>query len=704
MEQRNYILRVILFFVLSMAILSVWTAFFAPKPIPAPDQQIANQDENPDRVVDKNRVLPVEDSKLESASKPPQIDQPAVVDVPKAQPDKLVEHQHDGNILLGSLDSQSGYFLQVQLTTSGAAVVSIQLNDPRYLDLTSKDPLRIVGDTDAKRLTLETSIETINALLKKHNTSLRTVDWKVETVPDQILRKVNSAAIFTYTSPDGAIELRKEFKLTRIEKQSDELNEARDIQTAGYVLDFNLTITNRSNQNQTVQYELQGPVGVPLENVENTSEFRNVKMGYFDKEGVPDSLDPLTAQTIVEQDDAGKLDKWSHAIKYIGIDVQYFAAVLVPKEDQSKKPYTAFSQPDLIQRAKIENQSDISVTLTSRELELPANGTLTHSYFLFTGPKRKALLEPLEAADVVDLGFFGIVSKVMLGVLTFLHDYLFNFRSGYGFAIIGLTILVRSCMFPITWKQTKSAQKMKELQPKIAELKKKYAKDKEKFARAQMELFSTHNYNPLAGCLPLFLQLPIFFGLFQALRSAIDLRLAPFLWFDNLAAPDALFELPFALPFLGQDFNLLPILTTCLFIVQQKLFMPPAADEQQAMQQKMMTYFSIFIGFMFYTMPSGLNVYFIASSLWGIGERKLLEYLKKDAPLEELEAAATTSDSSGKKKIDEPKRKRKKGFWDKLLEAADSAAAQTKDSSTKNPSSKSNGEKRKKKNKTRTKR
>ncbi|MCH7990208.1 MAG: membrane protein insertase YidC, partial [Planctomycetes bacterium] len=534
MEQRNYILRVVLFFVLSMAILSVWTAFFAPKPgkpVPEPDPQIVNQDEDPDKVVDKNknRNLRVEDSKPESASEPAQIDQsqqPAVVDVPQAQPDKLVKHKHDGNILLGSLDPQSGYFLQVQLTTSGAAVVSIKLNDPRYLDLTSKDPLRIVGDTDAKRLTLETSVKTIDALLERYNTSLRTVDWKVETVSDQMFRDINSAAIFTYTSPDGAIELRKKFKLTRIEKQGDELNEARDTQTTGYVLDFNLTITNRSDQNQTVQYVLQGPVGVPLENVKNTSVFRNVKMRHFDEKGELVSIDPITAGTIVEQVDDKKLDKWSHAIKYIGIDVQYFAAVLVPKEDQSKKPYTEFSRPFLVERnEKKDIQSDISVTLTSRELELRAKGTVTHSYFLFAGPKRKALLEPLGAADVVDLGFFGIVSKVMLGILTFLHDYLFNFKSGYGFAIIGLTILVRSCMFPITWKQTKSAQKMKELQPKIAELKKKYAKDKEKFARAQMELFSTHNYNPLAGCLPLFLQLPIFFGLFQALRSAIDLRL-----------------------------------------------------------------------------------------------------------------------------------------------------------------------------------
>jgi YidC/Oxa1 family membrane protein insertase len=99
-------------------------------------------------------------------------------------------------------------------------------------------------------------------------------------------------------------------------------------------------------------------------------------------------------------------------------------------------------------------------------------------------------------------------------------------------------------MYPISRKQAAGAKKMKELQPKIAELKKKYAGDKEKMARAQMELFGKHNYNPMSGCLPMFLQLPIFIGLYQGLNNSVNLRLAPFLWFDNLAAPDALFNMP----------------------------------------------------------------------------------------------------------------------------------------------------------------
>jgi YidC/Oxa1 family membrane protein insertase len=170
---------------------------------------------------------------------------------------------------------------------------------------------------------------------------------------------------------------------------------------------------------------------------------------------------------------------------------------------------------------------------------------------------------------------------------------------------------------------------MQELQPEIAALKEKYGKDKEKMARAQMELFSKHKYNPLAGCLPIIFQLPIFMGLYQALNHAVDLRAAKFLWIQNLAAPDALFQLPFIVPFFGwKEFNLLPLITLSLFMLQQKMFMPPPANEEQAMQQKMMNFMMIFMGVMFYKVPAGLCVYFIASSLWGMAEKKLLPKAK----------------------------------------------------------------------------
>ncbi len=178
---------------------------------------------------------------------------------------------------------------------------------------------------------------------------------------------------------------------------------------------------------------------------------------------------------------------------------------------------------------------------------------------------------------------------------------------------------------------------MQELQPEIKRIQEKYKGNIEARTKAQQELFRKHNYNPLAGCLPVFLQLPIFLGLYRSLAVDVELRGAPLLsesirWCSNLAAPDMLWNWQNIMPafvagpsgWLGPYFNLLPCLTIGLFIWQQKMFMPPPADEQAAMQQKVMQYMMIFMGVMFFKVASGLCLYFIASSLWGIAERKLL--------------------------------------------------------------------------------
>jgi YidC/Oxa1 family membrane protein insertase len=226
---------------------------------------------------------------------------------------------------------------------------------------------------------------------------------------------------------------------------------------------------------------------------------------------------------------------------------------------------------------------------------------------------------------------------------------------------------------------------MKEMQPKLAELKKKYADNKEKLAMANLELMREYKVNPMGGCLPLLIQMPIFIALYQALQYSVDLRLAPFLYFNNLAGPDALFTLPFTVPFLGwTTFNLLPIIAVALMVVQQKMFMPPPTDEQQEMQQKMMSYMMVVMGAMFYKFPSGLCVYYISSSLWGFGERKLLTWWKPStagpsaATAPPGEAEPQVAVGGGKAARQAPPqpgmvRGAAGSFWQKLLNAADAA-------------------------------
>jgi len=197
-------------------------------------------------------------------------------------------------------------------------------------------------------------------------------------------------------------------------------------------------------------------------------------------------------------------------------------------------------------------------------------------------------------------------------------------------------------------KQAINAQMMQKLQPEMKEIQKKYKKEPEAARKAQQELWSKHNYNPLGGCLLLLIQMPIFLGLYRALQVNVELRDAPLLshairWCSNLAAPDMLYDWSGFMPptvsngvgypwfpllggmaGLGPYLNLFPIITLVLFLVQQKVMMPPAADEQTAQQQKIMKYVMLLMGLMFFKVAAGLCIYFIASTFWGLAERRFL--------------------------------------------------------------------------------
>ena len=544
-------------------------------------------------------------------------------------------------VTLGSRDPKSGYAMWVDLTSVGASVVKASLNDPRYIVETeppkgqSRAQLSVVGnhvidaaavqplDSKRKPLTLDLNVEAVDEALAKLDpkASLRSVNWEVvDTATDADSPGVTSGV--TFARKVGGIEVRKTFTLNWLTKEELGQPEAVDLKSTPYELAVAVEIRNLTDSEQTLQYGLQGPVGVALENAENARKFRDLKAGFL-AEGGDVSATTLTAAKLVKAADSDSVEDWGKPVRYIGVDVQYFAALVVPGGNQVKSPYFTKVVPQVIEKTEQTQQSDVSFEMVSQELVLPPKGDVKHELTLFLGPKRTELLLPYEADGVIDHGWFAVIANTM----TFLVKTFHGWGIPYGIAIIMLTIIVRGCMFPISKKQALSAKRMKELQPQLTELREKYKEDRQALAQAQMELYRKANFNPLAGCLPVFLQLPIFIGLYRALSNSVDLRMAPFLWFDNLAAPDQLAALPFAVPFLGNWLNLLPLITMALFWVQQKMFMPPATTPEMEMQQKMMSYMMIFFGFLFYHVPAGLCVYFIASSAWGMSERKLLEIL-----------------------------------------------------------------------------
>jgi YidC/Oxa1 family membrane protein insertase len=408
---------------------------------------------------------------------------------------------------------------------------------------------------------------------------------------------------------------------------------------------------------RTIAYELLGPHGIPIEGDWYTGTFRDL---FFGGAG-PNGTQVLTkaAYSVAKSPERYT----SLPLRYAGVENQYFAVLLAPQP-----PPASLEESKIAEARSVvvevpgadTSRADVSVELVAKAFEVGPNRPARHVYRVFAGPKTAEALAPVGAADlsayrkgwslwvVGDLGASFMAQRIITPLLVRIYAVteaigraFGGTRGNWGLAIILLTMTVRLVLFPLGRKQARAAQKMQELQPLLMKLKEECGDDKEKFAREQFALFKQYGVNPMGGCLPALVQLPVLIGLWQALNNSVSLRHSSFLWMENLAAPDMLFKFPFPIPLVGQwlgpYFNLLPIVVVVLMLVQTKLFSPPATTPEAEAQQKMMKYMMIFMAFMFYKVPSGLGIYFITSSLWQIGERLLLP---KGAPLAAAGAGA----------------------------------------------------------------
>ena len=455
---------------------------------------------------------------------------------------------------------------------------------------------------------------------------LADVDWQVEETGDP------SRVRFTRTLP-GGLTVAKEYRLADPDDSGD----------AGYGLELTVGLA-ATGKDATVSYALDGPTGLPTEGWWYTQRVardwgslavRDVAVRFVNKPGTI-----ISGLKIAD----GKLEHPSSRIgegtplSFAGVDALYFASAVIPDQTGAERPALAEVRPLAVgetpaaARKKLVN---VTSRLVTQDLVIPAGGTERHHYRIFAGPKRPELLKQYGVPDsgmddLVYYGWFGWVARPMIAILHALHAVIGN----YGLAILLLTVLVRGAMFPVSRKQALSSQKMQELQPEMKAINEKYADDPVKKTQATQELWKKHNYNPMGGCLLVFIQIPIFMGLYRSLATDVELRQAPLFssairWCSNLAAPDMLWDWSTYLPafltapegWLGPFLNLFPLVTIGLFLWQQKLFMPPAMNEEQKMQQQVMNYMMWFMALMFFKVPCGLCLYFIASSLWGIAER-----------------------------------------------------------------------------------
>jgi len=234
--------------------------------------------------------------------------------------------------------------------------------------------------------------------------------------------------------------------------------------------------------------------------------------------------------------------------------------------------------------------------------------SIDRSYQLYIGPKKLAYLTAMDQNlnEIMEFGFFSWFCKPLVPLL----NYFYKLIPNYGVAIILLTLLVRIVFWPLTHKSTESAKRMRDVQPKIKAIQEEFKDDPHKLQQEIWKVYREHKVNPLSSCLPMLVQLPVFIALYTVLRSAVELRFAPFLWVVDLSEPENLFAgiLPVSL-------NILPLVMAGVTILQSKL--TPAMGDPA--QQKMMTWMMpLMMLFFFYSMPAALSLYWTVSTILAI--------------------------------------------------------------------------------------
>lgn len=309
---------------------------------------------------------------------------------------------------------------------------------------------------------------------------------------------------------------------------------------------------------------------------------------------------------------------------------QFFAAVFTPENATAN---AGFAIPVEI-NPRSENRymrNAIAGYMGFAAGDLNPGQTWSISGAYYVGPKHLDSLYDMgngqEAA--MDYGWFGFISSPLSRLMNWIHSGVAVVAPdwAWGWSIIILTVIVRLALWPLNSIQIRSAKRMAKLQGPIKEIREKYKNDPQKMNQETMKLYGEYGINPLAGCLPLLIQLPIFIGLYYMLQTSGEIRFAHFLWIKDLSLPDTISSIP---SIFGIPFHLLPLINAAVTFLQMHLSLTPSADKTQAMILKLMPVLMLFF---FYYLPSGLVLYCTVQSLLGIVQTLMIRYGKDNVEL-----------------------------------------------------------------------
>ena len=308
--------------------------------------------------------------------------------------------------------------------------------------------------------------------------------------------------------------------------------------------------------------------------------------------------------------------------RFVTVSNYYFAQAIFPEPDQ-KVDCALITEgwPTAVGQSASDDNAAKSYRawMNYPVRELAPKGSATYRQTAFFGPKERSVLAYVAGGNrgadgLIDLGFFTVVAKVLVNFLNILHDKV-TFGN-WGLAIILMTVCVRLVLFPLTWKSIQSTVAMRRIKPELDALKEKFKDDQQAFGLAQMELWRKHKINPLGGCLPQLVQMPVWFAMYRTLQTAAEMYHVKFLWFADLSAPDR--------------FYILPLLLGGFMILQQRIVPMQGVDPVQA---KMMTWMMpIVFTVMMLFLPAALGVYMLTNSILGIVQQLAIEKFAPPPP------------------------------------------------------------------------
>ncbi|MDE0227911.1 MAG: membrane protein insertase YidC [Spirochaetaceae bacterium] len=382
-----------------------------------------------------------------------------------------------------------------------------------------------------------------------------------------------------------------------------------------YLFELEIDIENSANALPALNFQGSsytlgiGPqIGPEYETLDGRNEFRNFR-NYVDGKA---RNQRMRREAVLAE---------AKRVNWTAIAGKYFAIIAVPDATLYTITYDKRKDPELGERTAL---------FFSRPLITSSRNSDTFRFY--AGPLKREILNRYNnaAADPFAIGNYHFEEAArtnpiigwLANILRFFLDFFYRLIPNYGVAIILLTVLIKILFFPLTQKSFESTSKMSMLGPKIEEIKKKYQGKPEKLNQEMMALYRKEGVNPVGGCLPLLLQMPIFFALFELLNNAFDLRGAPFIspWIGDLSAPESFLPFGFTLPLLNWDeLRILPFVMLGTTLLQSRISQNPSAMQPQ---MKMMMYaMPIFFFFILYSMPSGLVIYWTMQNVLSIAQQ-----------------------------------------------------------------------------------